>query len=91
VESDAGCDAELAELKLGLVCPFVEDEGSDAGCDAEVAGLDTGLACLVGRDVESDSGCDAEDAELTIDVTVPVVSIVPLGMIVTLEDEDENV
>jgi len=41
--------------------------------------------------VESDAGCDAEDAELTIDVTVPVVSIVPLGMIVNLEDEDENV
>jgi hypothetical protein len=85
VESDEGCDAGVAELDTGLACPVDVDKETDEGCDAEVTELGTGLVCPVDAD-ELKTGLDS-----CADVAVPDVSAVPLGMIVTLEEEEENV
>jgi hypothetical protein len=46
---DPGCDAEVAGLVKGLVCPVDVDVNveRDTGCDAEDAELDAGLVWLV--------------------------------------------
>jgi hypothetical protein len=44
---DPGCDAEVAGLVRGLVCPVDVDVERDTGCDAEDAELDAGLIWLV--------------------------------------------
>jgi hypothetical protein len=53
-------------------------------CDSELAELERGLVCPVDAE-ELKRGPDS-----WTDVTVPVVSAVPLGMIVTLEEEEED-
>jgi hypothetical protein len=91
------CDSELAGLVTGLVCLVDVYWVKEPGCDSELAGLDAGLVCPVDVDVdvEKDAGCDAEVGELETELDswadVAVVSAVPLGLTVTLEEEDENV
>jgi hypothetical protein len=64
-------------------------------CDSELAEPETGLVCPVDVDVEREPDCDAEVGELETELDswadVAVVSAVPLGLTVTLEEEDENV